>query len=291
MWRRPLPGTYNQLMSIESLEILQIPPINDATLLLALTGWMDGGAVSTGSLRNIMAGREVTQIARIKPDPFYIYNFPGSMEVTSMFRPAVVVKRGVIRELDMPLDVFFCDAGANLAFFIGKEPHLRWQQFSECIFELAQKANVKRIIFMGSFGGTVPHTREPRMFGSVSHRNLRELIVQNGIRLTDYVGPASFSTLLLAEASNHNIEMLSLVAEIPGYLEGVNPLSIEAVSRRLAKLLNVPVDIDAMREASNAWEQQVTEAVEKDQELAATVHKLEEAYDNELVEQQEQEQS
>ncbi len=128
------------------------------------------------------------------------------------------------------------------------------------------------------------------MFGSVSHKGLRPVIESYGVRLSDYRGPASFSTLLLAEAAKHDVEMLSLVAEIPGYLEGINPLSIEAVSRRLAKILNTTIDIDALREASNAWEVEVTEAVQKDEELAATVKKLEEEYDNELLEEQEEQQ-
>ena len=107
-----------------------------------------------------------------------------------------------------------------------------------------------------------------------------------GVKPSDYKGPASFSTLLLSQASSRSIEMFSLVAEIPGYLEGVNPLSIETVSRRLAKILNLPVDLAAMRRASNAWEVEVSEAVQKDEDLAATVRKLEEEYDNELIEEQ-----
>ena len=78
--------------------------------------------------------------------------------------------------------------------------------------------------------------------------------------------------------------MLSLVAEIPSYLQGINPLSIEAVARRLASILGQPIDLDAMREASNQWEAQITEAVEKDDELADTIRKLEDQYDNELIE-------
>ena len=50
------------------------------------------------------------------------------------------------------------------------------------------------------------------------------------------------------------------------------------------------MDLDALREASNEWEVQVTEAVQKDEELAATVKKLEEEYDNELLEEQEEQQ-
>src|SRR3712207_8369737 len=53
-----------------------------------------------------------------------------------------------------------------------------------------------------------------------------------------------------------------------------NPLSIEAVTRRLSAILNVPVDLHTLREASTAWELQVSEAVEKDDELAETVRKL-----------------
>ena len=44
------------------------PSLDNATLLLALTGWMDGGDVSTGSVRAVMGRREVRQVARIEPD-------------------------------------------------------------------------------------------------------------------------------------------------------------------------------------------------------------------------------
>jgi hypothetical protein len=77
--------------------------------------------------------------------------------------------------------------------------------------------------------------------------------------------------------------MLSLVAEIPGYLQGINPMSIEAISRRVAAMLDIPLDIDSLRAASNQWEARVSEAVEKDAELAETIRKLEEEYDNALI--------
>jgi proteasome assembly chaperone (PAC2) family protein len=231
-----------------------------------------------------MEGRSAIEIARIESDPYYIYNFPGSMDVAAMFRPEVKFEDGVIQgELDMPTNVFHADESTNLIFFLGREPNLRWQSFADCIFELAAEFNVKRIIFMGSFGGTVPHTREPRMFGSVSHESLRPVLTEHVLKSSDYEGPAGFSTLLLAQSPAKGIEMISMVAEIPGYLEGVNPLSIEAVTRRLARLLNQPVDFEAMRKDSNAWELRVSEAVEKDAELAETVRKLEDQYDNELI--------
>ena len=255
-----------------------------STLLLALTGWMDGGDVSTGSVKQLMEGHRVREIATIAPDDFYIYNFPGSMEVAALFRPPVKYEDGLVVEHVMPSNTFWVDEKTKLLFFIGREPNLKWQTFADCIFAMVKQAGVSRIIFMGSFGGSVPHTREPRLYGSVSDESLKPLLKEFGLRPSDYEGPGSFASFLLAESRRHGVEMISFVAEIPSYLQGINPLSIEAITRRLAKALNQPIDLDALREASNLWESRVTAAVEKDAELAETIRKLEEQYDNELIE-------
>ena len=78
--------------------------------------------------------------------------------------------------------------------------------------------------------------------------------------------------------------MVTLVAEIPGYLQGTNPLCIEAVTRRLAKILQLPLDLASLRSASTAWELEISGRIEENEELAQTVRQLEEAYDNELLE-------
>jgi proteasome assembly chaperone (PAC2) family protein len=271
-------------MNSTSLKVLHPTRLPGSTLLLALTGWMDGGDVSTGTVKQVMNRREVKRIATIAPDEFYIFNFPGSMEISALFRPHVKYEGGVVAEYDMPSNTFWADESAKLVFFVGKEPNLKWQAFADCIFELAKQVGVTRIIFMGSFGGSVPHTREPRLFGSVSDERMLPSLKQYGLRPTEYEGPGSFASFLLRESPRHGIEMLSRVAEIPSYLQGTNPLSIEAITRRLASILNQPIDLDALRETSNEWESQVSAAVEKDAELAETIRKLEEAYDNELIE-------
>jgi proteasome assembly chaperone (PAC2) family protein len=195
----------------------------------------------------------------------------------------VKYRKGLVKTFEMPSNVFHADPAAKMAFFVGKEPNLNWPGFADCIFEVVKRLGVKRILFMGSFGGTVPHTREPRLFGSVSEKRLLPLLKQHALRPTDYEGPGSFATYLLALSPKHDVEMLSLTAEIPGYLQGANPLSIEAVTRRLAAIMELPVDLATLREASTEWEMQVSEVVAKDDDLAKTVRKLEDEYDNELI--------
>ena len=276
-------------MAHDPLSILDTPRLDDATMLLALTGWMDGGLVSTGTVKHLMEGRDLVEVARINPAGFYIDNFPGSMEITALFRPHVKYEGGMVAQFDMPSNEFHADPSANVAFFVGKEPNLNWAGFADAIFDVVARLGVRRIIFMGSFGGSVPHTREPRLYGSVSDRRLLPLLEQHGLKPSDYEGPGSFATYLLANAPARGVEMLSISAEIPGYLQGANPTSIQTVTRRLAALLNLPVDLSRLREASTEWELQVSEIVSKDKKLAGTVRKLEEQYDNELIEAAEEE--
>jgi hypothetical protein len=266
-----------------ALTLFDVPAMSDATMLLALTGWMDGGDVSTGTVKRLMEGRELVAVGEISPGGFYIDSFPGSMDVAALFRPHVKYENGLISEFDMPENQFFADPAGNLAFFIGKEPNLNWPGFGECIYDVCARLRVGRIIFMGSFGGTVPHTREPRLFGSVSDPKLLSVLKEHGIRRSDYDGPASFATYLLHLAPQRGVDMLSIAAEIPGYLQGTNPLSIEAVTRRLVHMISVHTDLADLRALSTAWELQVTAAIEKDEQLAETVRQLEQQYDDELV--------
>ncbi|REJ85168.1 MAG: PAC2 family protein [Planctomycetota bacterium] len=269
------------------LQIDRTPELTDATLVLAFSGWMDGGDVSTGTVRRIIDLVDAEQFAEIETEPFYLYNFPGSMEVASLFRPHIRIEGGLVRSVDMPSNVFYCHEPSNLVLFMGTEPHLGWSSFCDCIFELTRRVNVSRIVFVGSFGGAVPHTREPRVYVTCSTPELLDEMQQYAVGRTGYEGPGSFTTYLMTQAPDVGLEMVSFVVEIPGYLQGTNPMSIEAVSRRLSKMLGMSMDLDELRSAGTKWELDVSTAVEKNEELAETVRKLERQYDDELLEREE----
>jgi proteasome assembly chaperone (PAC2) family protein len=273
-------------LSSSALRIRECPTLDKATLVLAFTGWMDGGDVSTGTVRRLVDLLEAPAFAEIDPEPFYLYSFPGSMELTALFRPPIKIADGLVASLEMPANTFHVHAPANLVLFLGKEPNLRWRDFGDCVLELARRVGVRRVLFVGSFGGSVPHTREPRLFVTCSEARLLPEMEKYGLRRTGYEGPGSFASYLLTRAPAAGLEMTSLVAEIPGYLQGRNPMSIEAVTRRLAKILRLPLDLDTLRAESTEWELEVSRLVGKDKGLARTVRQLEDAYDNELLQQE-----
>lgn len=275
-------------MAADKLRFRTRPALTNGRMVLAFTGWMDGGDVSTGTVKHLVRRCRAKHIADIDSEGFYIYNFPGAMEVASLFRPPVEIVDGLVKDLRMPVNTFFCDVSKNLVFFLGKEPNLNWRDFADCVFGLADEVGVTSIYFVGSFGGTVPHTREPRLYVSVSDARLRPTFQRFGMKLSSYEGPGSFATYLTTQATARGLDMVNIVAEIPGYLQGANPLSIEAVTRRLAPILGLEIDLAEMREASNEWESQVTAAVAKDADLAKQIRDLEEQYDNDLIEKPEE---
>src|SRR5437660_10638751 len=166
----------------DALRVRDCPALDGATLVLAFTGWMDGGDVSTGTVRRLVDLLGAKPIAEIDPEPYYLYNFPGPMELAALFRPHLKIEGGKVLSFDMPANTFYCHEPANLVLFLGKEPNLRWRAFGDCILEMARRTAVRRVLFVGSFGGPIPHTREPRLHVTCSAAELLPDMERYGLR-------------------------------------------------------------------------------------------------------------
>ena len=269
-------------MAPGKLNIFKRPALNHPRLLLGLSGWMDGGNVSTGTIKCIIDRLAAQKFAEIEPEGFYIYSFPGSMEITALFRPHTRIKNGLIESYQRPTDAFYYSEEHNIILFLGKEPHLQWEEFGECIYSLCSEFGVETIYFIGSVAGLVPHTREPRIHCVVSDANMKKTFEQYGVKFTEYEGPASIITYLSVNAAAHNLSMATLVAMIPAYVQGKNPKCIEAVTRKLLGILGLQVELDDLRDVSDEFEKRLSEIVQAQPELAGNIQKLEEDYDNEI---------
>jgi len=270
-------------MASEKLKINSRPNLKGGRLLLAFSGWMDGGDVSTGTVNRLVEDLNAVPVAEIDPEQFYIYNFPGDMETVALFRPHIHIEDGLVKKVEMPSSVFYASEARNLALFVGREPDLNWTLFGSCVFDFAVEMGIESIFFVGSFAGAVPHTREPRLHVSVSDPRLKTELQKYGLRPTNYEGPGSFMTYLTSQAPKRGVEMANIVAEIPAYIKGTNPLSIEAVTRHVAAILGLEVDLSALRGRSNDWQQRVNDVVKEDPEMATQVRELEKQYDDDLV--------
>lgn len=251
-------------------------------LLMGLSGWMDGAEVSTGTIKVLVDKLHARRIAEIDHQDFYIYNFPAAMEVASLFRPHCRIRKGIVREFMFPDNAFFGVENEDLILFSGKEPNMNWVDFGDGIFELCHQTHVKSVLFIGSVAGLVPHTRDPMLFCSVSDAQMKPRFESYGMKFSDYEGPASIITYLTTRAKEQNIEMVSIVASVPAYVQGANPKCIVATTRRIAGILGIRVDLDDLQASADEFEKKLSEIVQEQPELAENIIKLEQDYDNEI---------
>lgn len=262
------------------------PPLERTRMVVGLSGWMDGGDVSTGTIDRLVHALGAKELATIDPRDFYLYSFPGSMEVAAMFRPQVRIEEGMVVEYQPPRNLFHYSLENELILFSGKEPNLRWEDYAQCLFAMGEKFDVQTIYFVGSVAGLVPHTREPRLYSSVSEVSLKPMMERLGVRWSNYEGPGSIATYLTLEAARRQKAMVTVVAEIPAYIQGPNPRCVESMVRTIAALLGLPVAMEHLRQLSDTFERKLNEALSKRSELSELIAKLEEDYDNEVFDTQ-----
>ena len=273
-------------MNTKKLKIEREPSFNSPRLVMGLSGWMDGGDVSTGAVKYLRDELHAEKFAHIEPAAFYIYSFPAPMELSAILRPYTKMKDGLVQELKMPSNTFYCCEKQNVVLLLGKEPNLEWEQYGDCIFGLCARLNIHEIYFAGSIAGLTPHTRKPRMLFSVSDEKLKSVLPRQDTRFSNYEGPASIITYLMSRAPKEGVTILSIIAEVPAYVQGYNPRCIEATIRYISLLLDLQLNLDDLREAGDEYEKKLTDIVGTQPDLAKKVSELEEDYDNQLFDTQ-----
>jgi proteasome assembly chaperone (PAC2) family protein len=251
-------------------------------MIVSFSGWMNGGEASTGTVDYIINQLGAVKFAEIKPDPFYIFSFPGNMEQVNEFRPYIRIKEGILQYFSFPKNEFYYQEKNNLILFRGKEPHIHWQEYTNSIFKLGKIVNLKKIFFIGSVAAATPHTRGIRTSCYCSRPGLKKELNNLGVKLTSYEGPGSITTYLTYLAPKNGIDMINLVAEIPIYIQSENPKAIKTMTEKLAKLLNLPVDTSDLNKKNLAFEKKINQLLENQPQLADEIKKLEENYDKEF---------
>jgi len=264
-----------------SLIIHERPSLEAPRMIIGFSGWMDGGDVSTGTIEYLKNKLKANKFAEIDPGEFYIFNLPGGMEQVAQFRPYTKIKDGLLIDFEYPRNEFFADQKSRVILFSGKEPNLRWDEYADCIFQLAEEFDVRKIYFVGSFAGATPHTREPRITCSVFGEEQKVSLKKQDVRFTNYEGPASIATLLNKFSKEKGIEMANLVAEIPAYIQVRNPRAIEAVTKRLVRILDLDIDLNDLHRTSLEFENNIDKALLKQPVLTEQIKKLEDNYDSE----------
>tara|TARA_B100001996_G_scaffold253532_1_gene196811 strand:+ start:82 stop:459 length:378 start_codon:yes stop_codon:yes gene_type:complete len=95
-----------------------------------------------------------------------------------------------------------------------------------------------------------------------------------------YEGPTGIIGVLNQAIQGHNIPVVSLWATVPNYVSGAtSPKAALALIERLNEILPSPATTTELEIACAAYERQINELIENDEDMSAYVMDLEYRYD------------
>ena len=187
------------------------------------------------------------------------------------------MEEGLTRRIDWPETAFYHaevpGAGRDALLLLGVEPNLRWRAFTGEIVELARELGVELVVTLGALLADVPHTRPAPVTGSASDP---ELVRELGLAGSRYEGPTGIVGVLHDACRRVGLPSVSLWAAVPHYASlAASPKAALSLCARLASLLETELELADLERASEAYEQQVSQAVATDEETEAYVRELE----------------
>jgi proteasome assembly chaperone (PAC2) family protein len=253
---------------MEELDVERRPKLTRPVLVASFRGWNDGGQGASLASAYLSRMWRAERFASIDSEQFF--DFQST-------RPHVSLVEGNVRRIDWPENVFEharpAGSDRDAVLLLGTEPGLRWRTFAGLVSGLAKDLGVELVVTLGALLADVPHTRPAPVTASATDASFVEEL---GVQPSRYEGPTGIVGVLHDACRSAGIPSVSLWAAVPHYVSLTpSPRAAKALCDRLGTLLDVPLDTAELDEASDAYMQQVSEAVAADEETAAYVEELE----------------
>jgi proteasome assembly chaperone (PAC2) family protein len=248
------------------------PTVDRPVLVAAFEGWNDAGDAASGAVRYLIDRYDADLVAEIDPEEFFDF---------TTTRPQAEIDDDGVRQIVWPTTEVYSaslpgDAG-DVLLLIGTEPHLRWRTFCAQVTGIARELGCRLAVILGALVAEVPHSRPVPVVGTVTDPALQ---AELGLRPSTYQGPTGVVGVLSAACREAGLPAASLWAAIPTYVHTApSPKAVLALLEHTAEVLGTWVPTTDLEIASAAYERQVTELVQEDDETSDYVTQLEERHD------------
>jgi len=198
----------------------------------------------------------------------------GALEASYFFDPTgVLVRNNVVEAPNFPQSQFYYwkneGGGSDLILFIGDDqPAAKGYELANCVLDVAQRFQVKRVCTCAAAMTRIHHTEPPRVWGvATSHQVAEDLRKYNLVQASN-LQIAGLNGLLLGVANERDIDGVCLLGEVPVYATRVhNPMAALAVIKILAGILEVKIDLAELAkmavEAGERMKQVAAQAMEE----------------------------
>jgi proteasome assembly chaperone (PAC2) family protein len=244
----------------------------DAPVLVhVLSGFVDAGHAGRMAAEHLLGTREHRVLARFDVDQLYDYRarrppmtFAGD-RWESYEAPTLELSRAV-------------DAsGRPFLVLVGPEPDVQWERFVAAVGQLVDRFAVRLTVGLHAIPMGVPHTRPVSV---TAHASRPEIVGDYSPWVGKVQVPGNATGLLELRLGERGLDAAGFAVHVPHYLTQTEwpeaAAALVTAVGRLGELTLPTVELDAAAEEVRVA---VTEQVDKQPEIAAVVHALEEQYD------------
>ena len=247
-----------------------------STMVVAFAGWPDAAEAATRAIRYMVRKLPTSKLAEIDPEEYYDF---------TINRPHVRLNKSKERIIKWPTNEFHTyipknDPDNGILFYVGTEPNLKWRTFSETILEVADRTGVELVISLGALLDAVPHTRKMRITGRSSNKDLIQKIDWLNTTTTGYQGPTGIHASFAEGCEKRKLPHASIWSHCPHYVQtSPNPIASYALLEKLKNIIPIDIDMNELFLAGEAFQQEVSRAIDKQPDVKSYVSKLESQYD------------
>jgi proteasome assembly chaperone (PAC2) family protein len=198
----------------------------------------------------------------------------GEIEPSAFFDAiGVVAKDNVVEAPQFPQSQFYYwknkGGGSDIILFIGEDqPYTKGYELANCVIDVAERFQAKRIYTCAAALSRIHHTEQPRVWGVVTSPHMSGELEKYDLVQRGNLQISGLNGLLLGVAKEREIEGICLLGEVPMHATRIqNPVAALAVLQALTKMLGIEIDFSELaqtaRETADRVKQVVAEAMEE----------------------------
>lgn len=248
--------------------------LRDPAVVIAFSGWNDAGSAAsdlTERLIELLPGDEMQPI-----DDERYFDFQATRPVLRREADGPWIQWPGIRMRRLRHET------RDIVVLLGPEPNLRWRSFCAELVERVAELDPSLVMVLGAMLTDTPHSRPFPTAVYAASTGLRERF---GFETSDYTGPTGIVGVLTQELAQAGLPTASLWVSVPHYVPASpNPKAHFHLLEGLEHALGVEIDHGELEQQSSEWVSAVGELAGQDPDIASYVETLEEARDQEVVE-------
>ncbi|GAB77141.1 PAC2 family protein [Austwickia chelonae] len=248
-----------------------VPELRSPVVLAAFEGWNDAAEAASSVIGHLAQAWEATSVAGVDPEEYY------DLQVN---RPRITRSEGG-RQIVWPGTSVLVATPPGLEHDVvlidGVEPSMRWRAFSAELVDFMEEVGAQALFSLGALLAESPHRRPLPVTVTSEDPVVRERF---DLPRSTYEGPTGIVGVLGDAASARDVPSASVWVSVPHYAAAPPaPKAIWALVRKLEELLSCELPHGDLVEASRAWEENIDQLVEGDEDVARYVRHLETSAD------------